>query len=89
MTENTIDWMIKNFSKPDSIVDNKAKVVLKAITESNFEFFEAFAVNFNKAIYNLITTSQDKKYINKYIFKIIEKCIIKTKNFEKVSKAYK
>ena len=77
--------MIKNFSRPDIIVDGKAKIVLKAITESNFEFFETFAVKFNKEIYNLITTSTDKKYINKYIFKIIEKCIIKTKNFEKVN----
>jgi hypothetical protein len=56
---------------------------LKAITQSKFEFFETFAVNFKKAIFDLITTSKDKKYLNKYIFKIIEKCVAKLNNIEK------
>jgi hypothetical protein len=45
--------------------------MLKAITQSKFEFFETFAVNFKKAIFELITSSKDKKYLNKYIFKIV------------------
>ncbi len=56
---------------------------MKAITQSKFEFFETFAVNFKKAIFDLITTSKDKKYLNKYIFKIIEKCVAKLNNIEK------
>ena len=56
--------------------------MLKAITQTKFEFFETFAVNFKKAIFDLITTSKDKKYLNKYIFKIIEKCVAKLNNIE-------
>ena len=63
-----------------------AKIFLRAITQSNFEFFEEFAINFNKAMYNVVTTSSDKRYINKFIFEIIEKCIIKTNYFEKVNR---
>ena len=57
--------------------------MLKAITQSKFEFFETFAVNFKKAIFELITSSKDKKYLNKYIFKIIEKCVARLNNIEK------
>ena len=83
LTENTVNWLIKNFLQPDSNIDSNAKIMIKAITQTNFDFFEAFAFTFKKAIFDLITSSTDKKYLNKYIFKIIEKCLLKLSNIEK------
>jgi hypothetical protein len=60
--------------------------MLKSITQAKFEFFEAFAENFKKTLYELITkpnANKNTNWMNKYVFKIIEKCLIKLTNIEK------
>jgi hypothetical protein len=85
LTENTVQALISNFTHRNNNLDSKAKIMLKAITQTKFEFFETFAMNFKKAIFDLIFTSQNEKpYLNKYVFKIIEKCLLKMNNIEKV-----
>jgi hypothetical protein len=85
LTENTVKWLIMHFTQPNIHIDSNAKIMLKAITQTKFEFFETFAVNFKKTIFDLITSSQtqEKSYLNKYVFKIIEKCLIKLNSIEK------
>jgi len=86
MIENSVNWLML-FTQPKIVVDPNVKLNLKAISQTKFEFFETFAVNFKRTIYDLITScsskSQEKNFINKYVFKIIEKCLIKLSNVEK------
>ena len=83
LNEKTVEWLINLFTQPHENLDNKTKVLLKAITESKFEFFEAFAQNFKDVLYRLISNqNSNKNWINKYVLKIIEKCLIKLPNIE-------
>jgi hypothetical protein len=84
LTENTVQALISNFTHKNHNLDSNAKVMLKAITQTKFEFFETFATNFKKAIFDLVTNPNEKSYLNKYVFKIIEKCLLKMNNVEKV-----
>ena len=84
LNEKTVQWLINLFTHPSNELDDKTKILLKAITQTKFEFFEAFAENFKKTLYELINSSnKNKNWINKYVFKIIEKCLIKLPNIEK------
>lgn len=91
ITEKTVNLLMANFTKTRNNVDPKSKILLKAIAKSKFQFFETFAMNFQQAIYDLISNSSEKNYLNKYVFKIIEKCITKFVNVEKefLNKLYK
>jgi hypothetical protein len=84
LTENTVQSLVANFTQKNSNIDSKSKIMLKAITQTKFEFFETFAMNFKKTIFDLLSSPNDKAYLNKYVFKIIEKCLIKINNIEKV-----
>jgi hypothetical protein len=84
LTENTVQALMSNFTKKNNNLDSGAKIMLKAITQTKFEFFETFALNFKKAIFDLVTAPGEKSYLNKYVFKIIEKCLLKMNNVEKV-----
>ena len=83
LNEKTAQWLINLFTQSNDNLDDKTKVLLKAITQTKFEFFDAFAQNFKKALYELISSNKNKNWMNKYVFKIIEKCLIKLKNIEK------
>ena len=84
LNEKTVQWLINLFTHPNIELDDKTKIMLKAITQAKFEFFEAFAQNFKKTLYELINSSnKNTKWMNKYVFKIIEKCLIKLPNIEK------
>lgn len=84
ISETLVKLVISNFTQPNIVIDAKAKIFIKAITQTKFEFFETHAVVFKKTIYDLIANSQEKSYLNKYVFKIIEKFLIKLNNIEKV-----
>ena len=83
LNEKTAQWLINLFTQSNDNLDDATKVLLKAITQTKFEFFDAFAQNFKKALYELISSNNNKNWMNKYVFKIIEKCLIKLKNIEK------
>ena len=83
LNEKTAQWLINLFTQSNDNLDDGTKVLLKAITQTKFEFFDAFAQNFKKALYELISSNNNKNWMNKYVFKIIEKCLIKLKNIEK------
>jgi hypothetical protein len=84
LKENTVQSLVANFTQKNSNLDSNSKIMLKAITQTKFEFFETFAINFKKPMFDLIYSSNEKGYLNKYVFKIIEKCILKINNIEKV-----
>lgn len=84
LKENTVQSLVANFTQKNNDLDSNSKVMLKAITQTKFDFFETFAINFKKPMFDLIYSSNEKAYLNKYVFKIIEKCILKLNNIEKV-----
>ena len=51
LNEKTVQWLINLFTHPSNELDDKTKILLKAITQTKFEFFEAFAENFKKTLY--------------------------------------
>ena len=86
LNENTVKWLIDLFTQTNVELDQNTKIMLKSITQAKFEFFEAFAENFKKTLYDLITkpnANKNTNWMNKYVFKIIEKCLIKLTNIEK------
>ena len=85
LNERTVKWLIDLFTRTDIKSDQNTKILLKAITQTKFEFFEAFAENFKKTLYELIlkqSSYQNTNWMNKYVFKIIEKCMIKLPHIE-------
>jgi hypothetical protein len=85
LTENTVQALISNFTYRNHNLDSSSKIMLKAITQTKFEFFETFAMNFKTAIFDLVTSPNEKAYLNKYVLKIVEKCLLKINNVEKVN----
>lgn len=84
LSNHSVNWLINNFLQPDLCnIDSNAKIIIKAITQSDFDFFETFAQGFKNSIQDIIINSTSKKYLNKYIFKVIEKCLIKLTDIEK------
>ena len=85
LNERTVKWLIDLFTRTDIKSDQNTKILLKAITQTKFEFFEAFAENFKKTLYELIlkqSSYHNTNWMNKYVFKIIEKCMIKLPHIE-------
>jgi hypothetical protein len=91
ITQKTIQLLMNNFTRVKNLVDSKSKIMLKAISNTKFEFFETFAKYFKGTICDLINNNHEKNYLNKYVFKIIEKCLSKFTLVEKVflNKLYK
>ena len=83
--ENKCLEIHKNLNTKADINQHNSQIILKAITQGDFDFFDMFANAFKEVIFNIIVECEKKssyKYINKYILKIIEKCLIKISNFE-------
>ena len=83
LNEKTISFFMNLITQSNDSLDPKTKILIKAITQNEFEFFEVFAHNFKKVLFELINTKNNKNWINKYVFKIIEKCLIKLPKVEK------
>ena len=79
LNEKTISFFMSLITQSNESLDPKTKILIKAITQNEFEFFEVFAHNFKKVLFELI----NRNWINKYVFKIIEKCLIKLPKVEK------
>ena len=83
LNEKTISFFMNLITQSNDSLDPKTKILIKAITQNEFEFFEVFAHNFKKVLFELIYSKNNKNWINKYVFKIIEKCLIKLPKVEK------
>ena len=83
LNEKTISFFMNLITQSNDSLDPKTKILIKAITQNEFEFFEVFAHNFKKVLFELINSKNNKNWINKYVFKIIEKCLIKLPKVEK------
>ena len=83
LNEKTISFFMNLITQSNETLDPKTKILIKAITQNEFEFFEVFAHNFKKVLFELINSKNNKNWINKYVFKIIEKCLIKLPKVEK------
>ena len=83
LNEKTISFFMSLITQSNESLDPKTKILIKAITQNEFEFFEVFAHNFKKVLFELINSKNNRNWINKYVFKIIEKCLIKLPKVEK------
>ena len=83
LNEKTISFFMSLITQSNESLDPKTKILIKAITQNEFEFFEVFAHNFKKVLFELINSKTNRNWINKYVFKIIEKCLIKLPKVEK------
>ena len=83
LNEKTISFFMSLITQSNESLDPKTKILIKAITQNEFEFFEVFAHNFKKVLTELINSKTNRNWINKYVFKIIEKCLIKLQKVEK------
>ena len=83
LNEKTISFFMSLITQSNESLDPNSKILIKAITQNEFEFFEVFAHNFKKVLFELIYSKTNRNWINKYVFKIIEKCLIKLPKVEK------
>jgi hypothetical protein len=83
LNEKTNSFFMSLITQSNESLDPKTKILIKAITQNEFEFFEVFAHNFKKVLLELINSKNNRSWINKYVFKIIEKCLIKLPKVEK------
>ena len=83
LNEKTNSFFLSLITQSNESLDPKTKILIKAITQNEFEFFEVFAHNFKKVLSELINSKNNRSWINKYVFKIIEKCLIKLPKVEK------
>ena len=83
LNEKTNSFFMSLITQSKESLDPKTKILIKAITQNEFEFFEVFAHNFKKVLLELINSKNNRSWINKYVFKIIEKCLIKLPKVEK------
>ena len=83
LNEKTNSFFMSLITQSKESLDPKTKILIKAITQNEFEFFEVFAHNFKKVLFELINSKNNRSWINKYVFKIIEKCLIKLPKVEK------
>ena len=58
------------------IIDPNFDILIKSVTQSEFDFFDSFSIEFKNELEKVIK-SDGKKILNKYIFKLIEKCLLK------------
>ena len=83
LNEKINSFFMSLITQSNESLDPKSKILIKAITQNEFEFFEVFAHNFKKVLFELINSKNNRSWINKYVFKIIEKCLIKLPKVEK------
>ena len=83
LNEKTVPFFKSLITQSNESLDPQTKILIKAITQNEFEFFEVFAHDFKKILFELINSKTNRNWINKYVFKIIEKCLIKLPKVEK------
>ena len=81
----TINSIISGITSERITFDEHTKILIKALTATNFEFFESFASQFKPVIDIMSESKNIDRFLNKYFFIIVEKYILRVNEVPQVS----